>query len=75
LASIDLEQLNVYVQLRSEAMHAKMTVQEITMQDLGTGAADGADVVLARWQQPGTSAAASRSGGRHYAHSCLLGIA
>ncbi|KAL0051145.1 hypothetical protein WJX82_002690 [Trebouxia sp. C0006] len=54
LASIDLEQLKVYVQLRSEATHAKMTVQEITVQDLGTGAANGADVVLARWQQPGS---------------------
>ncbi len=70
-----MEQLNVYVQLSSDATHAKMTVQELTVQDLGTGASDCADVVLARWQQPGTSAAAPRSGGRHYAHSCLLGIA
>ncbi|KAA6426735.1 MAG: vacuolar sorting-associated 13F-like [Trebouxia sp. A1-2] len=55
LASIDVEQLKVYVQLRSEATHAKMTVQEITVQDLSTGAADCADVVLARWQQPDDS--------------------
>ncbi len=53
LASIDLEQLNVYVRLSSEATHAEMKVQEITVQDLGTGAADCADVVLSRWQQPG----------------------
>ncbi|DBA81627.1 TPA: hypothetical protein ACH3X1_007382 [Trebouxia sp. C0004] len=54
LASIDLEKLNVYVQLSSDATHAKMAVQEITVQDLGTGAADCAGVVLARWQQPGS---------------------
>lgn len=54
VASLDLEQLKVHVQLSSETTHAEVTVQEITVQDLGSCPASSADVVLSRWQQSGT---------------------
>ena len=53
LASLDLEQLKVHVQLSSDTTHAEVTVQEITVQDLGGCPATSADVVLTRWQQSG----------------------
>ena len=53
VASLDLEQLKVHVQLSSETTHAEVTVQEITVQDLGSCPASSADVVLTRWQQSG----------------------
>ena len=53
LASLDLEQLKVHIQLSSETAHAEVTVQEITVQDLGSCPASSADVVLTRWQQSG----------------------
>ena len=53
VASLDLEQLKVHVQLSSETTHAEVTVQEITVQDLGSCPSSSADVVLTRWQQSG----------------------
>lgn len=53
VASLDLEQLKVHVQLSSETTHAEVTVQEITVQDLGACPSSSADVVLTRWQQSG----------------------
>ena len=51
--SLDVEQLKMHVVSSPDATDAEVSAQEISVQDLSSGSLSDANIVLARWQQPG----------------------